>query len=238
MSWSRARRTWIWRARRTRVEAQGTPERTASGATADDSPAAAAAADSRPPRTRRHVRAGRPALTRARHDHSRRRRCLRVIACDLRCTPHVGRSGRGRAPRSAVDASRRPLTTGGLMNDYTSSRLRYVDADKLDTRVLDLDGLDVRNRRDDHIGESKGCSSTASRAVRGTWSSIRAAGSAPAGSCCRSRTRASTRTAARCAWTSTRRPSTGFPRCAAIATRRSRTRSSRAMTRACGARAA
>ena len=42
------------------------------------------------------------------------------------------------------------------MNDYTSSRLRYVDADKLDTRVLDLDGLDVRNQHDDHIGDVDG----------------------------------------------------------------------------------
>src|SRR4051794_37553624 len=42
------------------------------------------------------------------------------------------------------------------MNDYTSSRLRYVDADKLDPRVLDLDGLDVRNQRDDHIGDVDG----------------------------------------------------------------------------------
>jgi hypothetical protein len=43
-----------------------------------------------------------------------------------------------------------------LMTDYPSSRLRYVDADKLDTRVLDLDGLDVRNQRDDHIGDVEG----------------------------------------------------------------------------------
>ena len=42
------------------------------------------------------------------------------------------------------------------MSDYTASRLRYVDADKLDTRVLDLDGLDVRNTRDDHIGDVEG----------------------------------------------------------------------------------
>ena len=42
------------------------------------------------------------------------------------------------------------------MTDYTSSRLRYVDADKLDTRVLDLDGLDVRNSREDHIGDVEG----------------------------------------------------------------------------------
>jgi len=42
------------------------------------------------------------------------------------------------------------------MSDHASSRLRYVDADKLDTRVLDLDGLDVRNQRDDHIGEVEG----------------------------------------------------------------------------------
>jgi PRC-barrel domain len=42
------------------------------------------------------------------------------------------------------------------MPDYTSSHLRYVDADKLDTRVLDLDGLDVRNTRDDHIGDVEG----------------------------------------------------------------------------------
>ena len=42
------------------------------------------------------------------------------------------------------------------MNEPTSSRLRYVDADKLDTRVLDLDGLDVRNGRDDHIGDVEG----------------------------------------------------------------------------------
>ena len=42
------------------------------------------------------------------------------------------------------------------MTDYTSSRLRYVDADKLDTRVLDLDGLDVRNTREDHIGDVEG----------------------------------------------------------------------------------
>jgi len=42
------------------------------------------------------------------------------------------------------------------MTDYTSSRLRYVDAEKLDTRVLDLDGLDVRNQRDDHIGDVEG----------------------------------------------------------------------------------
>ena len=42
------------------------------------------------------------------------------------------------------------------MSDHASSRLRYVDADKLDSRVLDLDGLDVRNQRDDHIGEVEG----------------------------------------------------------------------------------
>jgi hypothetical protein len=42
------------------------------------------------------------------------------------------------------------------MTDYTASRLRYVDADKLDTRVLDLDGLDVRNAREDHIGDVEG----------------------------------------------------------------------------------
>jgi PRC-barrel domain len=42
------------------------------------------------------------------------------------------------------------------MTDYTSSRLRYVDADKLDTRVLDLEGLDVRNTREDHIGDVEG----------------------------------------------------------------------------------
>jgi hypothetical protein len=42
------------------------------------------------------------------------------------------------------------------MTDYTASRLRYVDADKLDTRVLDLDGLDVRNTREDHIGDVEG----------------------------------------------------------------------------------
>ena len=42
------------------------------------------------------------------------------------------------------------------MTDYTSSRLRYVDADKLDTRVLDLDGLDVRNTREEHIGDVEG----------------------------------------------------------------------------------
>jgi hypothetical protein len=42
------------------------------------------------------------------------------------------------------------------MHEHTSSRLRYVDADKLDSRVLDLDGLDVRNKRDDQIGEVEG----------------------------------------------------------------------------------
>jgi hypothetical protein len=42
------------------------------------------------------------------------------------------------------------------MNEHTSSRLRYVDADKLDSRVLDLDGLDVRNQRNDHIGDVQG----------------------------------------------------------------------------------
>jgi len=42
------------------------------------------------------------------------------------------------------------------MNEHTSSRLRYVDADQLDPRVLDLDGLEVRNVRDDHIGDVEG----------------------------------------------------------------------------------
>jgi hypothetical protein len=42
------------------------------------------------------------------------------------------------------------------MNEHISSRLRYIDADQLDTRVLDLDGLDVRNDRDDHIGDVEG----------------------------------------------------------------------------------
>jgi len=36
------------------------------------------------------------------------------------------------------------------------SRLRYVDADQLDSRVLDLDGLDVRNHRGEHIGDVEG----------------------------------------------------------------------------------
>jgi hypothetical protein len=38
----------------------------------------------------------------------------------------------------------------------SSSRLRYVDASQLDSRVLDLDGLDVRNHNDDHIGDVEG----------------------------------------------------------------------------------
>ena len=42
------------------------------------------------------------------------------------------------------------------MNEPTSSRLRYVDAEQLDARVLDLDGLDVRNGRNDHIGDVEG----------------------------------------------------------------------------------
>jgi hypothetical protein len=37
-----------------------------------------------------------------------------------------------------------------------ASRLRYVDADQLDSRVLDLDGLDVRNQHEDHIGDVEG----------------------------------------------------------------------------------
>jgi PRC-barrel domain len=36
------------------------------------------------------------------------------------------------------------------------SRLRYVDAGQLDSRVLNLGGLDVRNERDEHIGDVEG----------------------------------------------------------------------------------
>jgi hypothetical protein len=40
--------------------------------------------------------------------------------------------------------------------DQHPSRLRYVDAGQLDSRVLNLDGLDVRNARDEHIGDVEG----------------------------------------------------------------------------------
>jgi PRC-barrel domain len=40
--------------------------------------------------------------------------------------------------------------------DRHPSRLRYVDAGQLDSRVLSLDGLDVRNTRDEHIGDVEG----------------------------------------------------------------------------------
>ena len=40
--------------------------------------------------------------------------------------------------------------------DRQPSRLRYVDAGQLDSRVLNLDGLDVRNTRDEHIGDVEG----------------------------------------------------------------------------------
>jgi len=40
--------------------------------------------------------------------------------------------------------------------DRPPSRLRYVDAAQLDSRVLNLDGLDVRNTRDEHIGDVEG----------------------------------------------------------------------------------
>jgi PRC-barrel domain len=40
--------------------------------------------------------------------------------------------------------------------DRHPSRLRYVDAGQLDSRVLSLDGLDVRNTRDEHIGDVQG----------------------------------------------------------------------------------
>jgi hypothetical protein len=42
------------------------------------------------------------------------------------------------------------------MESHVPSRLRYVDADQLDRDVLDLDGLDVRNTADDHIGDVEG----------------------------------------------------------------------------------
>jgi PRC-barrel domain len=42
------------------------------------------------------------------------------------------------------------------MDSHVPSRLRYVDADQLDRKVLDLDGLDVRNTADDHIGDVEG----------------------------------------------------------------------------------
>lgn len=42
------------------------------------------------------------------------------------------------------------------MESHVPSRLRYVDADQLDRHVLDLDGLDVRNAADDHIGDVEG----------------------------------------------------------------------------------
>ena len=42
------------------------------------------------------------------------------------------------------------------MESHVPSRLRYVDADQLDRSVLDLDGLDVRNTADDHIGDVEG----------------------------------------------------------------------------------
>jgi hypothetical protein len=40
--------------------------------------------------------------------------------------------------------------------DSHPSRLRYVGAGQLDSRVLNLDGLDVRNARDEHIGDVEG----------------------------------------------------------------------------------
>lgn len=39
---------------------------------------------------------------------------------------------------------------------YHSTNLRYVDADRLDKRVLDLDGLDVRNDAGDRLGDVDG----------------------------------------------------------------------------------
>jgi hypothetical protein len=39
---------------------------------------------------------------------------------------------------------------------YHSTTLRYVDADRLDNRVLDLDGLDVKNSAGDHLGDVDG----------------------------------------------------------------------------------
>jgi hypothetical protein len=39
---------------------------------------------------------------------------------------------------------------------YHSTTLRYVDAGRLDNRVLDLDGLDVRNSAGDHLGDVDG----------------------------------------------------------------------------------
>ena len=40
--------------------------------------------------------------------------------------------------------------------DRHPSRLRYVDAGQLESRVLNLDGLDVRNTRNEHIGDVEG----------------------------------------------------------------------------------
>jgi hypothetical protein len=43
-----------------------------------------------------------------------------------------------------------------MTTPYHSTTLRYVDADRLDNRVLDLDGLDVRNSAGDHLGDVDG----------------------------------------------------------------------------------
>src|SRR6185503_4888859 len=69
------------------------------------------------------------------------------------------RMNRTDSPARAPDrarALRYSSNLEGIRMDRHPSRLRYVDAGQLESRVLNLDGLDVRNTRDEHIGDVEG----------------------------------------------------------------------------------